>query len=65
MPKLGSKEKPAVVRVHTQQKAEEIVQLCDERGWQVIVGIETDKPEDISDLKKLMKKKRLKKKKPV
>ncbi|MCW3129436.1 MAG: hypothetical protein N2V75_04985 [Methanophagales archaeon] len=36
-------------------KAQEILKLCTERGWQVIVGLEPDKPEDISDVKKLLK----------
>ncbi|MGQ9625221.1 MAG: PBPRA1643 family SWIM/SEC-C metal-binding motif protein [Candidatus Bathycorpusculaceae bacterium] len=54
MPRLGSKERPAVVRVKTMEKAAEIVALCDKHGWEVIAGIEPDKPEDISDLKKLL-----------
>jgi hypothetical protein len=63
---LGSKEKPAVVRVRAEEKAHEIMALCNQRGWQVIVGIEPDQPENISDLQRLMKrgtKKRLKKRK--
>ena len=55
MAKLGSKKKPAVARVQTENRAGEIMQICNERGWQVIVGIEPDKPEDISDVKWLLK----------
>ena len=54
MTKLGSTNRPAVIRVHTMEKAEEIIALCDERGWKVIVGIEPDKPEDISDVERLL-----------
>lgn len=36
------------------EKAEKIIALCDERGWKIIVGIEPDKPEDISDLERLL-----------
>lgn len=54
MAKLGSKKRPAVVRVETQSKAEEILSICDAHGWVVIVGIEPDKPEDISDVERLM-----------
>jgi SWIM/SEC-C metal-binding protein len=54
MPKLGTKKRPAIVHVETEARAGEIVELCDSRGWQVIVGIEPDKPEDISDVQKLM-----------
>ena len=55
MAKLGSKKKPAVARVQTEERATEIVQLCNERGCQVIVGIEPDEPENISDIKWLLK----------
>jgi len=56
MAKLGSKKKPAVARVQTEKRAGEIMQTCNEQGWQVIVGIEPDKPEDVSDIKWLLKK---------
>ena len=56
MAKLGSKKRPAVVRVHSQTRAAEILALCDARGWQVVVGVEPDEPEDISDVKRLMRK---------
>jgi hypothetical protein len=52
MAKLGSKKRPAVVRVHTEEKAQEILDICNEHGWQVIVGIENDKPEDIMDVER-------------
>lgn len=53
MGKLGTKSKPAVVRVQTEEKAMEIMALCNERGWQVVVDIEPDKAENISDIRKL------------
>ncbi|MGB9699598.1 MAG: PBPRA1643 family SWIM/SEC-C metal-binding motif protein [Thermodesulfobacteriota bacterium] len=56
MAKLGSKKKPAVVRVQTVERAQEIMDLCNERGWKVIVGIEPEKPENIEDIKWLLKK---------
>ncbi len=54
MAKLGSEKRPAIVRVKTQARAEEILGLCNKHGWQVIVGIEPKKPEDISDVKRLL-----------
>ncbi len=54
MVKLGSENKPAVVHVQTQKRAEEILSICDEHGWKVIISIEPDKPEDISDIEKLL-----------
>ena len=54
MAKLGSKKHPAVVRVKTQKRAEEILELCGKHGWQVIVGLEPNKSENVSDVKKLL-----------
>ena len=56
MAKLGTTKRPAIVRVQTESRAEEIMDECNSKGWKVIVGLEPDKPEDISDLNKLAKK---------
>jgi len=53
--KLGTHKRPAVVRVRSAEKAEEIVDFARKRGWQVIVGVEPDNFEDITDLEKLMR----------
>lgn len=55
MSKLGSKSKPAVVRVQTEERAMEIMATCNAKGWQVIVGIEPDNNENIDDIKTLEK----------
>jgi SWIM/SEC-C metal-binding protein len=52
--RLGSEKRPAIVRVQTFEKAQEIIDFAKERGWQVVVGVEPDKLEDVSDLRKLM-----------
>jgi SWIM/SEC-C metal-binding protein len=54
MAKLGDNSKPAIVRVATEERASEIYQLCECKGWKVVIGIEPDKPEDISDVQRLM-----------
>jgi len=54
MPKLGSKERPAVVRVQNFERAGEIAKIFEEHGWQYIAGVEPDKPENTSDLEKLL-----------
>jgi SWIM/SEC-C metal-binding protein len=54
MAKLGSHKRPAVVRVQEPERAQEILGICNEYGWQVIVGIEPDKHEDISDIERLL-----------
>ena len=56
MAKLGTHKHPAVVRVRSAEKAENIVALCNKHGWQVIAGIEEDEPEDISDVEWLLDK---------
>lgn len=53
MAKLGTKKRPAVVHVQTESRAAEIIGLCNANGWQVIVGIEPDESEDISDVERL------------
>jgi SWIM/SEC-C metal-binding protein len=54
MGKLGSQNKPAVAHVKSQKRADEILSICNKRGWKVIVGIEPNKPEDISDVERLL-----------
>jgi len=53
MAKLGTESRPAIVRVQTEERAMEMMALCNARGWQVIVGIEPGKEENIDDIKKL------------
>ncbi len=53
MSKLGSKNRPARIRVQTEERAIELLALCNAKDWQLIVGIEPDKPENIDDIKEL------------
>ena len=54
MAKLGTKAKPAIIRVQSEERAMEIASVFAENGWHYILGIEPDKPEDISDLERLL-----------
>lgn len=54
MSKLGTKTKPAIVKVQTEERGMELYALCQENGWQVIIGIEPDKDEDMTDINKLI-----------
>lgn len=54
MPKLGSSKHPASVRVQSLARAEEVVSLCDQHGWKVVVGVEPGELEDLSDLERLL-----------
>jgi SWIM/SEC-C metal-binding protein len=54
MAKLGSEKRPVIVRVHDEDRAREIAEICSENSWHFIIGFEPDEPEDISDLEKLL-----------
>jgi hypothetical protein len=52
--KLGTKDHPAAVRVKSQERAAALLRLCDERNLTLIAGIEPDKPEDVTDVERLL-----------
>ena len=54
MAKLGSEKRPIVVRVHAEERARYVTETCAKHGWYYIIGIEMDKPEDLSDLEKAL-----------
>ena len=54
MEKSGSEKKPIIARVHSNEKARYVAETCAEHGWHYIIGFEPDKPEDISDLEKML-----------
>jgi SWIM/SEC-C metal-binding protein len=45
--KLGTEKRPAVVNVQTEERLKEV-------AWQYKIGLEPDKPEDITDLEILL-----------
>jgi hypothetical protein len=55
MARLGTKQRPAIVRVRTEARAKEVASIFNEHGWHFILGVEPDKPENISDLNWLLK----------
>jgi SWIM/SEC-C metal-binding protein len=52
--KLGTEKNPAVVHVRTEERLEEITSLFKEHGWEYKIELEPDKPEDVSDLERLL-----------
>jgi SWIM/SEC-C metal-binding protein len=48
--RIGTRKHPAVARVQTLDRAEEITALCKANDVLCIVGVEPDQPEDISDV---------------
>jgi SWIM/SEC-C metal-binding protein len=54
MASVGTRKKPAVVRVQTPERAQRVLTLCNDNDIVVIVGVEPDKPEDLSDIERAM-----------
>jgi SWIM/SEC-C metal-binding protein len=52
--KLGTKKKPAVVKVQTEERLKEVASIFEEKGWEYTIGLDPDKPEDITDLETLL-----------
>lgn len=48
--KLCTEKKPAVVNVQTEERLKEVASIFEEKGWKYTIGLEPDKPEDITDL---------------
>ncbi len=48
--KLGSVSKPAMMNVHTEDQALDVLAYCSSRGWQVIVEVRPEDPEDLYPL---------------
>lgn len=52
MAKSGSKGNPLILRVADESKAQLVAEICFEKDWQFILGIEPDQEEDLSDLER-------------
>jgi len=52
--KLGTEKNPAVVSVQTESRYKEVTAVFEEKGWKYRIELEPDKPEDISDLTRLL-----------
>jgi SWIM/SEC-C metal-binding protein len=52
--RLGTEKKPAVVNVQTEERLKEVASIFDENGWKYTIELEPDKPEDITDLERLL-----------
>jgi SWIM/SEC-C metal-binding protein len=54
MAKLGTKKQPVILSVQTEKRATEVASICSKYDFYFIVGVEPDKPEDISDLNRIL-----------
>jgi len=53
MARLGSKARPLVLRVQSEDRAYAVAATCTKHGWKYIIGFEPGQPEDLRDLDKL------------
>jgi SWIM/SEC-C metal-binding protein len=49
MAALGTTKNPLILRVQTAERAQQIAEICEERGWKMVIGIEPAKAEDLTD----------------
>jgi SWIM/SEC-C metal-binding protein len=52
--KLGTEKNPALVRVQTEKRLKEVAAIFEKNGWEYTIGLEPEKPEDITDLEILL-----------
>lgn len=54
MARIGTRKNPAILRVQTEERATEIMALCDSYGIEFVLGIEPGESEDISDVERAL-----------
>ena len=52
--KLGTEKNPAVVTVQTESRFKEVTSAFEEKGWKYRIEVQPDKPEDITNLTRLL-----------
>lgn len=52
--KLGTGANPAAVTVKTDARSKEIAAVFKKNGWECVITVAPDKPEDISNLERLL-----------
>lgn len=52
---LGSHERPLALRVTSEERLQEVIDICDKYGFIYVIGLEA--PEDLTDLRKAIQQK--------
>jgi SWIM/SEC-C metal-binding protein len=52
--RLGTEKNPVVVNVQSEARFKEVTSTFAAHGWKYRIGLEPDKPEDVSDLIRLL-----------
>lgn len=55
MARIGTEKRPAVLRVQTERRAKEVANICGSNGIHFLIGLEPDKPEDVSDMDRALR----------
>ncbi len=51
--RLGTAKRPAVIRVQTEKRSQEVSALLAKNDWHGTIEVDPDQPEDIGDLERL------------
>jgi SWIM/SEC-C metal-binding protein len=54
MVRYGGSRRSLVLRARSPERAAQLLEKCDQLGRKAVVGIEPDKPEDITDLERVL-----------
>ncbi len=52
--RLGTEKKPAVVSVQSEARLKEVTSKFEQHSWKYRIGLDPEKPEDVSDLNRLL-----------
>jgi SWIM/SEC-C metal-binding protein len=52
--RIGTEKHPAVARVQTEARMKQVMALCRQNNIHFIIGLEPDKPEDITDIERAL-----------
>ena len=52
--RLGTEKNPAVVSVQSEARFKEVTSMFKAHGWNYRIGLDPEKPEDVSDLNRLL-----------
>jgi SWIM/SEC-C metal-binding protein len=51
---IGTRKNPAIVRVQTEERAQQLLSFCKEHSIELIVGVEPREPEDVTDIERTL-----------
>jgi SWIM/SEC-C metal-binding protein len=52
--KLGTEKNPAQVRVVSPERESEVRTVCEEHGWECLITVDAEQPEDTAELDRLL-----------